>query len=71
MSNKSNLFGFSLIPLKSWLVMPVYIGGYTIINMIMNLSRSGLAFSLIFNVLGQQLELSWKIGKITSGSDSD
>jgi hypothetical protein len=71
MSNKSNLFGFSLIPLKSWLVMPVYIGGYTIINMIMNLSRSGLAFSLIFNVLGQQMELSWKIGKISSGSGSD
>ena len=69
MSNKSNLFGFSLVPLKSWLVMPVYIGGYTIINMIMNLSRSGLAFSLIFNVLGQQMELSWKIGAISSGSD--
>ena len=66
MSNKSNLFGFSLVPLKSWLVMPVYIGGYTIINMIMNLSRSGLAFSLIFNVLGQQMELSWKIGAISS-----
>ena len=69
MSNKSNLFGFSLIPLKSWIVMPVYIGGYTIINMIMNLSRSVLAFSLIFNILGQQMELSWKIGKISSGSD--
>jgi hypothetical protein len=66
MSNKSNLFGFSLVPLKSWLVMPVYIGGYTLINMIMNLSRSGLAFSLIFNVLGQQMELSWKIGAISS-----
>jgi len=71
MSDKSNLFGFSIVPLKSWLVMPVYIGGYTIINMIMNLSRSGLAFSLIFNILGQQMELSWKIGKISSGSDSD
>lgn len=69
MSDKSNLFGFSIVPLKSWLVMPVYIGGYTIINMIMNLSRSGLAFSLIFNILGQQMELSWKIGKISSGSD--
>jgi hypothetical protein len=69
MSKNSNLFGFSLVPLKSWLVMPVYIGGYTIINMIMNLSRSGLAFSLIFNVLGQQMELSWKIGTISSGSD--
>ena len=69
MSDKSNLFGFSIVPLRSWLVMPVYIGGYTIINMIMNLSRSGLAFSLIFNILGQQMELSWKIGKITSGSD--
>jgi hypothetical protein len=66
MSNKSNLFGFSIVPLKSWLVMPVYIGGYTIINMIMNLSRSGLAFSLIFNVLGQQMEVSWKIGRINS-----
>jgi hypothetical protein len=69
MSKNSNLFGFSLVPLKSWLVMPVYIGGYTIINMIMNLSRSGLAFSLIFNVLGQQMELSWKIGTISYGSD--
>ena len=69
MSDKSNLFGFSLVPLKSWIVMPVYIGGYTIINMIMNLSRSGLAFTLIFNILGQQMELSWKIGKISSGSD--
>ena len=66
MSNKSNLFGFSLIPLKSWIVMPVYIGGYTIINMIMNISRSGLAFSLIFNVLGQQMEVSWKIGAISN-----
>jgi hypothetical protein len=66
MSDKSNLFGFSIVPLKSWLVMPVYIGGYTIINMIMNLSRSGLAFSLIFNILGQQMEVSWKIGKISS-----
>jgi hypothetical protein len=66
MSDKSNLFGFSIVPLKSWLVMPVYIGGYTIINMIMNLSRSGLAFSLIFNVLGQQMELSWKIGAISN-----
>jgi hypothetical protein len=66
MSNKSNLFGFSLVPLNSWIVMPVYIGGYTLINMIMNLSRSGLAFSLIFNVLGQQMELSWKIGAISS-----
>jgi hypothetical protein len=66
MSDKSNLFGFSIVPLKSWIVMPVYIGGYTIINMIMNLSRSGLAFSLIFNVLGQQMEVSWKIGAISS-----
>ena len=66
MSDKSNLFGFSIVPLKSWLVIPVYIGGYTIINMIMNLSRSGLAFSLIFNVLGQQMELSWKIGAISN-----
>lgn len=69
MSDKSNLFGFNIVPLKSWLVMPVYISGYTIINMIMNLSRSGLAFSLVFNILGQQMEVSWKIGKITSGSD--
>ena len=69
MSDKSNLFGFSIVPLRSWLVMPVYISGYTIINMIMNLSRSGLAFSLIFNVLGQQMEISWKIGKISSSSN--
>ena len=68
-NNNANFFGFSIVPLRSWLVMPVYIGGYTIINMIMNLSRSGLAFSLIFNVLGQQMEVSWKIGKITSSSD--
>ena len=33
MSDKSNLFGFNIVPLKSWLVMPVYISGYTIINM--------------------------------------
>lgn len=61
-NNNTNVFGFSIIPLKSWLVFPVYIGGYTIINVIMNLSRSGLAFSMIFNVLGQQMEVSWKIG---------
>lgn len=66
MSNKLNLFGFSIVPLKTWLVMPVYISGYTIINMIMNLSRSGLAFSIIFNVLGQQMEVSWKIGAISN-----
>jgi hypothetical protein len=45
--------------------MPIYMGGYTLINMVMNFSRSGLAFSLIFNVLGQQMEISWKIGQIT------
>ena len=61
-NNNANFFGFSMIPLKSWFVFPVYITGYTIINMIMNLSRSGLAFSIIFNVLGQQMEVSWKIG---------
>jgi hypothetical protein len=62
----SNLFGFSIVPLKTWLVMPVYIGGYTLIDIIMNLSSSGLAFSLIFNILGQQMEVSWKIGQITN-----
>ena len=62
----STLFGFSIVPLRSWLALPVYIGGYTIINMIMNLSRSGFALSLIFNVLGQQMELSWKIGRISN-----
>jgi len=62
----SNLFGFSIVPLKTWLVMPVYIGGYTLIDIIMNLSSSGLAFSLIFNILGQQMEVSWKIGRITN-----
>jgi hypothetical protein len=60
----STLFGFSIVPLKTWLILPIYMGGYTIINMIMNFSSSGLAFSLIFNVLGQQMELSWKIGQI-------
>jgi len=59
-----NLFGFSIVPLKTWLAMPVYIGGYTLIDIIMNLSSSGLAFSLIFNILGQQMEVSWKIGRI-------
>lgn len=62
----SNLFGFTIVPLKTWLVIPVYIGGYTLIDIIMNLSSSGLAFSLIFNILGQQMEVSWKIGQITN-----
>ena len=62
----TNLFGFSIVPLKTWLVMPIYISGYTLINMIMNFSRSGLAFSFIFNVLGQQMEISWKIGNISN-----
>jgi len=65
-NNNANFFGFNILPLKSLLVFPVYIGGYTIINMIMNLSRSGLAFSMFFNVLGQQMELSWKIGTISN-----
>jgi hypothetical protein len=60
----STLFGFSIVPLKTWLIIPIYMGGYTIINMIMNFSSSGLAFSLNFNVLGQQIELSWRIGQI-------
>jgi hypothetical protein len=60
----STLFGFSIVPLKTWLIIPIYMGGYTIINMIMNFSSSGLAFSLNFNVLGQQMELSWRIGQI-------
>jgi hypothetical protein len=62
----SNLFGFSIVPLKTWLILPIYMGGYTLIDIIMNLSSSGLAFSLIFNILGQQMELSWKIGQITN-----
>jgi hypothetical protein len=62
----SNLFGFSIVPLKTWLALPIYIGGYTLIDIIMNLSSSGLAFSLIFNILGQQMEVSWKIGRITN-----
>ena len=62
----ANLFGFSIVPLKTWLAMPVYIGGYTLIDIIMNLSSSGLAFSFIFNILGQQMEVSWKIGRITN-----
>jgi hypothetical protein len=62
----TTLFGFNIVPLKTWLAMPVYMSGYTVINMIMNLSRSGLAFSFIFNVLGQQMEISWKIGQISN-----
>jgi len=64
----SALFGFNIVPLKTWLILPIYMGGYTIINMIMNFSSSGLAFSLIFNVLGQQMEISWKIGQIIKQS---
>jgi hypothetical protein len=39
-------------------------GGYTVTNVLMNFSRIGLAFSFMFNILGQQMTFSWKIGKI-------
>lgn len=60
----TNIFGFKIIPLNTWLCIPVYIGGYTIINSIMNLCISGLSFSFIFNILGQQTLVSWTIGRI-------
>jgi hypothetical protein len=59
-----DLFGFSLYPLKSWFIIPIYMGGYTVTNVLMNFSRIGLAFSFMFNILGQQMTFSWKIGKI-------
>lgn len=70
-NNNTNFFGFSMVPLNSWLIIPVYIGGYTIINMLMNFSRSGLKFALIFNVLGQQIDISWKIGVILPNLQND
>jgi hypothetical protein len=60
----TNVFGFKIVPLNTWLCIPLYIAGYTIINSIMNLCRSGLSFSFIFNILGQQTLVSWSIGKI-------
>ena len=60
----TNVFGFKVLPLNTWLCIPIYIGGYSLKNSIMTFSSSGLAFSLIFNVLGQQMEISWTIGKI-------
>jgi hypothetical protein len=59
-----NIFGFKIIPSPSWLAIPLYMAGYSLINMIMFFSRSGLSFSCIINVLGQQILLSWKIGYI-------
>jgi hypothetical protein len=44
----------------------VYAAGYTIINMLMHFSNSGLSCSLIFNVLGQQMLFSWKIGYVAA-----
>jgi len=61
----TNIFGFKIVPSPSWLAIPVYIAGYSAINMIMIFSRSGLSFSFLINVLGQQLLLSWKIGYIS------
>jgi hypothetical protein len=61
----TNIFGFKIVPSPSWLAIPVYIAGYSVINMIMFFSRSGLSFSWIINVLGQQILLSWKIGYIS------
>jgi hypothetical protein len=58
------LFGFSLYPLKSLIILPIYMVGYTVANVIMNFSRTGMALSFIFNILGQQMTISWKIGKI-------
>jgi hypothetical protein len=61
----TNIFGFKIVPSPSWLAIPVYMAGYSVINMIMFFSRSGLSFSWIINVLGQQILLSWKIGYIS------
>jgi hypothetical protein len=61
----TNIFGFKIIPSPSWLAIPVYMAGYSVINMIMLFSRSGLSFSCLINVLGQQMLLSWEIGYIT------
>lgn len=61
---KTNIFGFKIVPSTSWLAIPVYMAGYSIIDMIMFFSRSGLSFSCLINVLGQQMLLSWKIGYI-------
>jgi len=60
----TNIFGFKIIPSPSCLAIPVYMAGYSVINMIMLFSRSGLSFSFLINVLGQQMLLSWKIGYI-------
>lgn len=60
----TNIFGFKIIPSPSCLAIPVYMIGYSVINMIMVFSRSGLSFSCLINVLGQQMLLSWKIGYI-------
>ena len=57
----TNIFGFKIVPSPSWLAIPVYMVGYSVINMIMFFSRSGLSFSCLINVLGQQIVLSWKI----------
>lgn len=61
-----SIFGFKIIPAKTWLVIPVYAAGYTIIDMLMHFSSLGLSFSLIFNVLGQQMLFSWKIGYVAA-----
>lgn len=61
----TNIFGFKIVPSTSWLAIPVYIAGYSVINMIMIFSRSGLSFSCLINVLGQQMLLSWEIGYIS------
>jgi len=60
----SNIFGFKIVPSTSGLAVPVYMAVYSIINMIMFFSRSGLSFSFLINVLGQQILLYWKIGYI-------
>lgn len=61
----TNIFGFKIVPSPSWLAIPVYMAGYSMINMIMIFSRSGLSFSCLINVLGQQMLLSWEIGYIS------
>ncbi len=61
----TNIFGFKIVPSPSWLAIPVYMASYSVINMIMLFSRSGLSFSFLINVLGQQMLLSWKIGYIS------
>jgi hypothetical protein len=59
-----NLFGFRIIPLNTLLCIPIYIGTYSLIDLLMNITRSGLCISFIVNVLGHQMTIFWEIGDI-------